>query len=449
MVEHNRETSSMPRSGETVETKLLRIAGKARKEKNFKFTSLFHLMTREFLRGRFVMLKKDAAAGVDQQSKEMYGEELDANLDRLAESLHAMRYKPQAVRRTYIPKAGSNKQRPLGIPAIEDKIVQSGLTKIIEAIYEQDFIEDSYGFRPGRCQHDALRELSRTVEKRPVNYIVDADIKGFFDNVSHEWMMKFVGHQIADKRVLRMVKRFLKADILEDGKLLKSDKGTPQGGIISPLLANIYLHYVFDLWYTVKYRKKCTGYTRMIRYCDDFVVCFQKKTEAERFVIDLKERLSKFGLEVEDSKTKIVELGRYAAENARKRGQKAGTFDFLGFTHYCSKTRDGKRFRMKRKTSKKKFTAKLKEFKEFLKGSRTLPTRVLMAKVQSKLRGHYNYYGVTDNSPGISRFYYEVERLLFKWLNRRGKRKCLNWDKFKLMLKHYSLPKPKIKVCLF
>lgn len=449
MIERNGDTAAMHRNGETVATKLLRIADKARREKSLRFTSLFHLMTREYLRERFAGLRKDASAGVDQQTKEKYGENMEENIDLLAERLHRMSYRPQAVRRTYIPKPGSKKKRPPGIPALEDKIVQSGLTGIIETIYEQDFIEDSYGFRPGRCQHDALRELSRTVEKRPVNYIVEADIKGFFDNVSHEWIIKFLNHRIADTKVLRMVKRILKARVMEGGVEYESEKGTPQGGSISPLLANIYLHYVLDLWFEKEYRKECKGYARIIRYCDDFVVCFQNQGEAVKFVESLMERLKQFGLELELTKTKVMEFGRSASASARKKGRKPETFDFLGFTHYCSRTRDGKRFRMKRKTSRKKFTAKVREFKEFLKSSRTLKTAEIMKSVQAKLRGHFNYYGVTDNSAGIARFNYEAEKLLYKWLNRRGKRKCMNWDKFKLLKEHYPLPKPKIVVCMF
>jgi RNA-directed DNA polymerase len=449
MEQRNGETSSVHGNGETVATKLLRIADKARRERKLRFTSLFHLMTEEHLRGCLAGLRKDAAAGVDGQNREQYEQHLEANIGELVERLHKMSYRPQPVRRTYIPKAGSDKKRPLGIPAFEDKIVQSGLTRIIETIYEQDFIMDSYGSRPGRSQHDALRELSRAIEKKAVSYIVEADIKGFFDTVVHEWMMKFLEHRIADTKVLRMVKRFLMSGIMEDGELKKSERGTPQGGLISPLLANIYLHYVLDLWFEKVYRKKCEGYARLIRYCDDFVVCFQKKAEAVEFMSALAERLGKFGLELEVTKTKVLEFGKYATEDAAKRGKKPETFDFLGFTHYCSRTRDGKRFRVKRKTSRKKFTAKVKEFKNFLKKVRTLKTAELMKQVQAKLRGHYNYYGVTDNSPGIARFYYEVERLLYKWLNRRGRRKCLNWDIFKLLLKRYPLPKPRVCVSLY
>ena len=449
MEQRNGETSTALRSGESVAMKLLRIEEKARREKKLRFTSLFHLMTEEYLMECFNELRKNAAAGVDGQTKEMYAQDLDIKIRDLNERLRKMAYRPQPVRRTYIPKPGSKNLRPLGIPAIEDKIVQSGLTRIIEAIYEQDFIEDSYGFRPGRNQHDALRELGRTIERQPVSYIVEADIKGFFDNVDQDWMMKFLEHRIADTKVLRMVKKFLKAGIMEDGEVRMSEKGTPQGGLISPLLANIYLHYVLDLWFEKVYRKKCEGYTRIIRFCDDFVVCFQRKADADGFVKALTERLRKFGLEVETSKTKVFEFGRFAEENSARRGKKPETFDFLGFIHYCSKTRDGKRFRVKRKTSRKKFTAKVKAFKEFLKRSRTLPTSELMGKVKAKLQGHYNYYGVTDNSQGISRFCYEATRLVFKWFNRRGKRNCLNWDKFNLLLKRYPFPKPRICVSLY
>lgn len=443
------ETSAVHRSGEPVETKLHRIAEKARKEPRFKFTSLFHLLNEELLRGCFKGLRKDAAAGIDKMTKDMYAENLDANLSELIERLQRMAYIPQPVRRKYIPKPGSTKQRPLGIPCFEDKLVQAGLVRILESVYEQDFIEDSYGFRSNRSCHDALKALSVTVENKPINHIVEADIKGFFDNVNQEWLMKFLAHRIEDKRIQRMVKRFLRAGVEEDGSVTVSDEGTPQGGVVSPLLANIYLHYALDLWFEKVCRKNCTGYARLIRYADDFVVCFQHKTDAVRFRDELGKRLGKFGLEVEPTKTKVMEFGRFAVQNAKRRGGRAETFDFLGLTHYCSTTKDGKRFRMKRVTARKKFIAKLKAFKEWLKEARTLKTSDLWEIAKSKLRGHFNYYGVTDNSHGIMRYLHEVKKLLFKWLNRRGKRNCITWGKFNKMLERFPLPKPRITVSMF
>jgi len=267
MVARSEETPSVHSSGESVETKLHRIAEKARKDPRFKFTSLYHLMDEELLRECFKRLRKDAAAGIDEVTKEMYAENLDANLSNLIDRLHKMAYIPQPVRRKYIPKPGSDKQRPLGIPCFEDKLVQSGMVRILESVYEQDFIEDSYGFRPSRSCHKALRALSDAVENKPVNYIVEADIKGFFDNVCQEWLNKFLTHRIEDKRIQRVVKRFLKAGVAEDGSVTVSDEGTPQGGVISPLLANIYLHYALDLWFEKVYRKSCIGFARLIR-CD-------------------------------------------------------------------------------------------------------------------------------------------------------------------------------------
>ncbi|MEA1922967.1 MAG: group II intron reverse transcriptase/maturase, partial [Pseudomonadota bacterium] len=295
-----------------VETKLQRIAEKARKDSGCRFTSLFHLMNIEMMRECFRSLRKDAAVGIDKVTKDEYAENLEENLTVLLDKLHRMVYIPLPVRRVYIPKAGSDKMRPLGIPAIEDKLVQAGLTRLLTAIYEQDFIEDSYGFRPGRSCHDALRALSKEVESQRTHYIVDADIKGFFDNVDHEWMMKFLEHRIADKRVLRYVKRFLKAGIMEDGVVSDSDKGTPQGGLISPILANIYLHYSLDLWYGLIFQKSCHGRSRIIRYADDFVVCFQNEKDAICFRHELDERLAKFGLEISPEKTKIIEFGPFA-----------------------------------------------------------------------------------------------------------------------------------------
>lgn len=443
------ETSAAHRSEEPVATKLQRIAEKARREPSFRFTNLYYLMNEELLRGCFRRLKKDAAAGIDNVTKEMYAENLDANLANLLERLHKMAYIPQPVRRTYIPKPGSDKLRPLGITCVEDKLVQAGLVRILESVYEQDFIEDSYGFRPKRSCHQALRTLNVTIEKGMVNLIVEADIKGFFTNMDQSWIMRFLGHRIGDKLVLRMVKRFLRAGIMEDGELLVSDEGAPQGGTISPLLSNLYLHYTLDIWFEKVFRKSCAGFARLIRFADDFVVCFQRGEDAERFREELVKRLGKFNLEVEPSKTKVIKFGRFAAKRAAAKGEKPETFDFLGFTHYCSTKRDGTGFRVKRAIASKKFTAKLAAFKDWLKKSRTMKTAELWDNAKAKLRGHYAYYGVTDNTQGIKRFSHEVKNLLFKWLNRRGKRGCLNWQKFNKMLELFPLPEPRIKVSMY
>ncbi len=439
----------MPSNEESVATKLKRIAKKARKDPACKFTSLFHLMNHDLLWGCFWDLKKCKASGIDQVTKEQYEEKLMANLDDLIERLHRMAYIPQPVLRVNIPKPGSDKLRPLGIPALEDKLVQSGLSKILQAIYEQDFIDDSYGFRPKRGCHDALRALNQTVAQKGTQYIVEADIRGFFDNVDQGQLMKFLAHRIADKRVLRYIKRILKSGIQEEGVFRASDRGTPQGGVISPLLANIYLHYTLDLWFERGFRKTCTGLTRFIRYADDFVVCFKHEADARRFRVEMEERLNQFGLEIAPEKTKILEFGPLAQPRAKQRGKKAETFDFLGFTHYCTTSKSGKMFCVGRKSISKRMTAKLKLFKVWIRASRTQPTADIMETAANKLRGHYAYYGVTGNSKSIGNFYYEVKRLLFKWLGRRGKRGSLTFEKFRLLLQRFPLPTPRIVVKLW
>jgi RNA-directed DNA polymerase len=434
---------------ESVETKLRRIAEKAGSDKNTRFTSLFHLMNEELLRGCFEGLRSNAASGIDGVTKAQYAENLEENLSDLVGRLHRMAYIPQPVERVYIPKPGSEKKRPLGIPALEDKLVQAGLVKILQAIYEQDFIDDSYGFRPERGCHDALRALSQTVESGRIHHLVEADIRGFFDNVDQTQLMEFLAHRIADKRILRYIKRFLKAGIQEDGEFRASERGTPQGGVISPLLANIYLHYTLDLWFTRRFSRQCRGYARLIRYADDFVVCFQLEADAKRFRHEMEARLHQFGLEIAPEKTRSIEFGPFAQQRAKARGGKAETFDFLGFTHYCGRTRDGRRFRMKRKTIGKRLTAKLNAYKEWLKKNRTLPTREILRSTARKLRGHYGYYGVTDNSRGIGAYYYAVRGILHKWLNRRGKKGCCSWEKFAKLLARFPLPRPRIMVTLF
>lgn len=433
---------------ESVHTKLRRIAKKASTDKDCQFTSLYHLLNKELLLECFTRLKGKAASGIDNITKEKYAINVDANLDNLVDRLHKMAYRPQPVLRSYIPKPGSQKQRPLGIPTLEDKLVQSGLVSILQAIYEQDFHADSYGFRPQRSCHDALRALSQTVESEPIHHMVEADIKGFFDHVDQEQLMEFIGHRIADKRILRLIRRFLKAGIQEDGQHKASEMGTPQGGVISPLLANIYLHYTLDLWFEKCVKSQCEGYARLIRYADDYVVCFQYEAEARNFMTAMEARLKQFNLAIAPEKTKRFEFGPFAQSKAKARGERAATFDFLGFTHYCSRSRDGRRYRMKRKTVSKRFTAKLVGYKEWLKANRTLPTAQIMKTTAAKLRGHFAYYGVTDNSKSVQSFAYWVNQLLFKWLNRRGKRGCYTWEKFAKLLRIFALPSPRIQVNL-
>lgn len=354
------------------------------------------------------------------------------------------------MRRVYIPKGDGKAKRPLGIPAYEDKIVQSGLNMILQAIYEPSFSNNSYGFRPERNCHQALIKLNRIIEHGKINYIVDADIKGFFNNVDHEWIIKFIDLRIKDPNIIKLIKKFLKAGVMEEGVIQKTNFGMPQGSVISPILSNIYLHYVLDLWFEVKIRRESIGQAGIVRYADDYVCCFQYEKDAKIFYDKLKDRLAKFNLEVEESKTKIIMFGRFAEEKYRLNGQnKVPTFDFLGFTHYCSKSKNGK-FRVKRRTSKKKFSAKLKDFKLWIKAIRNLFTlQEIFEVVKLKLRGHYQYYGITDNSPMLKEFKYQIEELLFKWLNRRSQRKSFDRCNFKLYLKSNPLPMPKLYVNIY
>jgi RNA-directed DNA polymerase len=429
-----------------METQFARITAVAKQKPEEKFTSLVHLINEQSLAESHAKLKAGKASGIDKVTKEEYGRNLETNVRNLVERMKTQAYKPQAARRVYIPKPGKAQKRPLGIPSYEDKLVQKAMAPILNAIYEADFLDCSYGFRSERGCHDALKVLGKIIETKPVNYIVEADIKGFFDNVDHDWMMKFLAHRIADNNLLRLIRRFLKAGIMEAGIKYDTPEGTPQGGVISPILANVYLHYALDLWFEKIFTRKSRGKVYLVRYCDDFVVCCQYRQDAEAFMRALKERLGKFNLEIAEDKTRILEFGRFAANSREKKGgDKPDTFDFLGFTHYCSLSEKG-RFRVKRKTSRIKFNAGLKRCKHWLRSNLTLPIKVLMPRLRVKVLGHFRYYGVTDNYSSLSEFSYQVRRQLYWWCNRRSQGKHYNWRKFNLLLKQYQYPAPKVYV---
>ncbi|BBN98520.1 group II intron reverse transcriptase/maturase [Sporolactobacillus terrae] len=430
-------------------TKLVRIAELAKENPKMTFTSLAHLLSEGELKICHRELQGNKATGVDRVTKVMYQEHLNEHLADLVKRLKQKSYRPLPVRRTYIDKPGTKKKRPLGIPAYEDKIVQRGIAKILNAIYEQDFFDCSFGFRPNRSCHDALKVLNVYIEKRYTNYIVDVDIKGFFDHVDHQWMMRFLNHRINDPSLLRLIARFLKAGYMEKGTWYASDKGTPQGGLISPILANIYLHYVIDLWFMKVVKKHCQGQAYLVRYADDFVCCFQYKQEAERFYGELKQRIGKFNLTLAEEKARIIPFGRFAWENAkRNENKKPKTFDFLGFTHYCGRSKSG-HFRVKRKSSRKKVCAKLKAHGQWLKAHRTNDLDSIMDRIKRSLIGYYNYYCITDNIPSVNAFRLQVIQLLYKWLNRRSQKRSYTWEKFNQLLKRCPLPQPRNKVNIY
>ena len=427
----------------------MRIAEIAKEDPKLKFTSLAHLLNVESLKQCHRELAANKATGVTGVTKEEYSENLDENLQNLVHRMKRMNYRPQPSRRVYIDKPGSKKKRPLGIPDYEDKTVQKGLAKILNAIYENDFLDSSFGFRPKRNCHDALKTLNYYIEDKYTNYIVDVDIKGFFDNVDHKWMIKFLNHRINDPKLLRIIARFLKAGFMEETKHIKENFGTPQGGIASPILANVYLHYVLDLWFEKKIRKECRGQAHIVRYADDFVCCFQYQQDAYKFFGQLKDRLNQFNLEIAEDKSKVIPFGKFAKENSKRKGKgKPQTFNFLGFTHYCSESKKGL-FRVKRTTDKKKMRNKLKQTKEWLRKNRNINIHNIMTRLRRSLSGYYNYYCITDNINMVREFLDKVRRLLFKWLNRRSQRKSFNWEKFNLFLKKNPLPKPKVKVNIY
>jgi group II intron reverse transcriptase/maturase len=423
--------------------KLSLISGHARRDPDFQFTSLAHLLNIEYLRDCYKSLNRNKAVGIDNVSWEEYGRNLDENLELLVSRLKRKKYKPIPARRVYIPKSETEK-RPLGISALENKIVERGITWILESIYEQDFLNCSYGFRPRRNSHQALKALNDLIMFQPINHIVEADIKGFFDNVSHEKLMEFMSIRIKDTTLSNLIEKFLKAGYIDDGLLVKPDAGTPQGSILSPMLANIFLHYVLDTWFETTVKSHVRGFCEIVRYADDFVCVVRYADDARRIERGLRNRFNKYGLELHPTKSRNISFGRFERGNAKLQNRRANTFDFLGFTHYCDKSRKGN-FKVGRKTSRKKYTAKCRAMNAWLKAIRNqVKTKEWWKILIAKLRGHFQYYGVSENYDGIARFYKNTIRMVRKWMNRRSQKRKMSWDRFTEYLEHYPLPKPKI-----
>ena len=423
--------------------KLTLISERALQESDCQFTSLAHLLDERFLEHCYHRLGRDRASGVDGVTWSGYGEHLEENLRGLVARLKAKRYHPLPARRVYIAK-DEHSTRPLGLPSLEDKIVQKGIALILESIYEADFLDCSYGFRPGRNCHQALDAVDKTIMRNRINHVIDADIKGFFDNVSHEWIMKFFEVRIVDPSFLLLIQRFLKAGYMDSGLLVATERGMPQGGNLSPVLSNIFLHYVLDLWFEKRIKREVRGACFLVRYADDFVCLVQYQDDALHIEQALRERLAQFELELHPEKTRVMSFGRYERENAQRQGRRAHTFDFLGFTHFCGRSRRGK-FIVGRRTSRKKFRKKITELNVWLKRTRnTLPVKEWWPILAAKLRGHYQYYGVSGNMPQLQQYYRLALRLVLKWLNRRSQRRSFNWARFISYLEHYPLPTPRI-----
>jgi len=426
------------RSGAPSALERVRQAAKGNKE--MRFTALYHhIYDPEMLRWAYYQLKRRAAPGVDGETWQHYGEALEENIQDLSHRLKRGAYRAKPVRRTYIPK-GDGRQRPLGVTALEDKLVQRATVEVLNAIYETDFLGFSYGFRPERNQHNALDALHVGLDTKKVNWVLDLDFKSFFDRISHEQLIKFIRHRIADRRVVRLIQKWLNAGVLEDGEWKRMQDGTPQGGSASPLLANIYLHYALDLW-VQSWRRKRTGEdVIVVRYADDVVMGFQRKSVAQQFWEELKQRMRKFGLELHPEKTRLLEFGRYAVERRRKRGQgKPETFNFLGFTHICGETGRGQ-FSVLRQTNRKRMQAKLEEVKAELRRRMHDPIPEVGKWLRSVVSGHMRYYGVPSNGPALYTFRWKVGRLWHRVLSRRSQKGRVLWDRMRRLIAHWLPP---------
>ncbi len=429
----------------SVHSALERVRQAAKKDRTMRFTALLHHVYRlDTLRVAYFSLKKEAAPGVDGETWRHYGEALEEHLQDLSERLKRGTYRAKPVRRVYIAKDGGG-QRPLGVTTLEDKIVQRAAVEVLNAIYETDFLGFSYGFRPGRSQHDCLDALYVGLLTRPVNWVLDVDIRGFFDSIDHGWLVQFIEHRIADRRIVRLIQKWLNAGVLEEGKRMRVQEGTPQGGSASPLLANVYLHYVFDLWVRAWRQKQARGKMIVVRYADDIVLGFQVKSDAERFQAELAERFAKFALTLHPEKTRLLEFGPYAAQRRQRAGLgKPETFNFLGFTHICATKRSNGRFTVLRQTMRKRLQAKLREVKAELRRRLHAPIPQQGQWLGAVVQGHLRYYGVPMNNAALHLFRFQVGRLWHRALSRRSQNGRVRWIRMRRLLKRWL---PVARVC--
>jgi len=420
----------------SVQTSLQGIAKKAESNKKHRFGNLYEMLNEEMLHDCWRYIRKDAACGVDRVSAGEYELDLEENIRQMVERLKRKRYRAKLVRRQYIPKE-DGRMRPLGIPAVEDKLLQLAVKRILEAIYEQEFLRCSYGYRPKVGALNAVDKLTVKLQFGRYNYVVEADIKGFFDNVDHDWMIRMLEERIDDRGLLWLIKKWLKAGVLDtDGKVIHPATGVPQGGIMSPVLSNVYLHYVLDLWFHKVVKKHCRGEGCLIRYADDFVSAFQYEEDAKRFYTALGKRMAKFGLGLSEEKTRVMPFRRDPPTGQPR-------FEFLGFEYYWGTDRGG-RAHLKRRTSRKKLRASLKHFTAWCRENRNLRLRGMFRQLNAKLRGYYNYYGVIGNHASLNQFFKQAMRILYKWLNRRSQRRSYNWETFAELQEHFAVERPRI-----
>ena len=432
-----------------------RIREAAERDRNLRFTNLMHHLTAELLRESYGALKRTAAAGVDDVTWQEYGEGLESRIMDLHDRVQSGRYRAKPSKRVWLPKP-DGRHRPIGIAALEDKIVQQGVVWVLNQIYEKDFHGFSYGFRPERSPHNALDAIWVGITQRKVNWVLEADIKSFYDTINHTWLMEFLERRIADPRMLRLIRKWLRAGVSEDGEWSRTEVGTPQGSVISPLLSNIYLHYVLDQWVAEWRKNKAIGEVIIVRYADDFVMGFQYRREAERFLGEMKERFDQYGLEIHREKTRLIEFGRFAEANRAERGEgKPETFDFLGFTHICSRTQKGNRFTIRRKTIAKRLRTKLKEVREAIIRRRHEPVPALGKWLRSVIQGHLNYFAVPGNRKAVDRFRTEINRAWLFALRRRSQKSGnLTWDRIKRLIKTWiptaktQHPYPNQRLCV-